>query len=148
MGFTLTRLLTPNVVVYYLMNVSATEARTAFVSSDAFSKKNVLDSVTYFLRQYKPEQPLADINCLREQAMSVPCIFRKLCMGYALIMREEGRALEAIVPLQAAVEMSRPAPETVVSFFFFYVLPSPSCYCCFYHIWCMYTYLLFFGINL
>ncbi len=100
------------------MNVSATEANTAFVNSDVGAKKNVIDSITYFLRQYTPES-YPDVIFMREQALFVPHMFCKLCRGYAEIMREEGRAMEAIVPLQAAVEMSRPAPETVVSLFAF-----------------------------
>eukprot|EP01084_Bolivina_argentea_P152995 266768_1 len=96
--------------IIYLL---ATEANTAFVNSNFCAKRNVIDSITYLLRQYTPES-YPDVIFMREQTLHVPHMFCKLCKGYAEIMREEGRAMEAIVPLQAAVEMSRPASETVV----------------------------------
>ncbi len=96
---------------------SATELPSALVSSDSCAKKNVIDSISYFLRQYTPDSS-PDTNCMREQARYAPWMFRKLSIGYAAAMREEGRAIEAIAPLQAAVEMSRPASETIVSFVF------------------------------
>ncbi len=108
------------------MNVSAMEANAVFANSDSCAKKkNLIDSITYFLRQYTPESH-PDATLMREQALYVPCMFSKLCRSYSEAMREDGRAMDAIVPLQAAVEMSRPEPETVVSLFLCVFSPLTS----------------------